>query len=128
MTAVRLCGMALIVCISGLAIRQIRPDAAKAAAIVGAVIIGGYALTEMIPTVEYLKNLDGSGNYPEYLKLMLKGAGIAIIGETVSDICRECGEQSLGGKIELACRLEIIAISLPVIKSIVETGTSLLNQ
>ena len=127
MTAVKICGAALTAAIISIVVRQIQPNMSRAVAAVSAIIIASFAFTQLAPTVEFLASLGAGEDYPQYLKLMLKGAGTAIICGTVSDVCAECGEISLSGKVELAGKIELIALSLPLVRRLLEIASEILK-
>ncbi|MBQ7499955.1 MAG: hypothetical protein IJT91_03580 [Clostridia bacterium] len=128
MNIVRICGAAVLICVIGAVTARLRPEISKPAVIAAGVILSASVVSEIIPTVRYLSSLGGTEEYPLYLKIMLKGAGAAILTETVSDICSDCGENALAAKVELAGKFEIIAICLPLIKQLVGIGTSMIGQ
>ena len=127
MTVVKICGAALTAAVIAAIVRRIDPDISRAVIAVSAIVIASSTFTQIAPTIGFLSSLSGGEDYPEYLKLMLKGAGIAIICGSVSDICIECGESSRSGKIELAGKIELIALSLPLIKHLISTATEILG-
>ena len=63
----------------------------------------------------------------EYASVMLKGLGAAILTHICAMTCRECGRPSLADAVELAGKIEIFILCLPLIKKIVETATSLME-
>jgi hypothetical protein len=48
--------------------------------------------------------------------------GVALIGNFTSLICRELGAESLCFAVELAARLEIVLICLPLIEEIAKSA------
>ena len=65
-------------------------------------------------------------NNSEYARAMLKILGAGYVFGVCSDICSELGEGGLSGAVCLFGRVEIIALSLPYIKRIVEKGIELI--
>jgi len=63
----------------------------------------------------------------EYASIMLKGLGAAILTHICAMVCRECGKPSLADTVELAGKIEIFILCLPLIKKIVETAAGLLE-
>ena len=51
---------------------------------------------------------------------VLKALGVAYLTSTAADISRSCGEQSIGGYIETAGKIGIIALSVPLFSELVE--------
>jgi stage III sporulation protein AD len=58
--------------------------------------------------------------------VMLKGLGIALVGRFCSDICRDCGEQTLANGVESVGRIAIFALSVPMLVEILSFAYELL--
>ncbi len=54
------------------------------------------------------------------LKVMLKALGLALTAQIASDICRDSGENALSSAVELAGKLGIVLMALPVAAELVE--------
>ncbi len=92
-----------------------------AGAIVAAACVGGIA-----PIVEYVRELGESALPWETVEGMLRVLAIAMVTHICATICRDCGEATLGGYLELGGKVEIIVLTLPMIKDIVETMMGIL--
>lgn len=76
---------------------------------------------------ETLKEItDNAGELSSYLKLMLKVLGIALITQITADICRDCGETALAGQTEVAAKIIIVAMILPLFEAVVKIISGLL--
>lgn len=92
-----------------------------AGALVAAACVGGIA-----PIVEYMRSL-GEASLPwETVEGMLRILAVAMVTHICATICRDCGESTLGGYLELGGKVEIIALTLPMIKEIVEVTVGIL--
>lgn len=60
----------------------------------------------------------------ESISVMLKVFAVLTLGAVTADICRDNGEGSLAGVVELSSRLIAVGISLPVITSVITVATS----
>ena len=58
---------------------------------------------------------------PIYLDMLLRMIGIAYVAEFASGICRDAGYGALGSQIEIFGKLSILAVSMPVLLSLLET-------
>ncbi|PSL43189.1 stage III sporulation protein AD [Salsuginibacillus halophilus] len=61
-----------------------------------------------------------------YLDTVLKIIGIAYITEFGAQMTRDAGEEAIASKIELAGKVLILVISLPIFRVLVETVLSLI--
>ena len=79
-------------------------------------------LKEIINFIEGLtKNVNG-----EFIKILLKMTGIAILTEYAVSLCKDSGESAIATKIDLGGKIILISLSIPVISSTLETLTQLL--
>lgn len=60
-----------------------------------------------------------SGTSAENFTFLLKSVGIGYICQFTSDICSDAGEGAIASKIELAGRIAILVMTIPVINSLV---------
>ena len=59
--------------------------------------------------------------YAVYLAALFKMAGITYIAEFTSGICKDAGYSAVGTQVEMVGKLAILAVSAPVVLSLVET-------
>ena len=57
----------------------------------------------------------------QFLGILLKITGIAILTEFAVSICQDSGESAIANKIDIGGKAIIITISLPIISSLLET-------
>lgn len=91
----------------------------------GAAILA-YIVIKALPVLEYVKTLSYQSGMQEYFAVAVKALGIALVCQLAAEICRDCGETSVGSRIELAGKGAIIIISLPVLKNLVTFARELL--
>lgn len=67
--------------------------------------------------------------YPEiaaHTGVLIKGLGITSIAYTASEICKAAGENGLAGYVELAGKIELILLALPLFQKILSIAVGLL--
>lgn len=110
-----------LICVSlGAVIKTVRGEMAFAVRIAGILLVFGM-LTVSAETL--LREVSASfdiGNFSEYVELILKALGIAVLTHIASSICRDCGEAGLAGAVEFAGKAEILLISLPMIERLLK--------
>ena len=80
------------------------------------------------PVFEYIRSLKNiSESTSLYTSLMIKSASCALLCSFASELCRDCGENSLAGKIELCGKCVILSLTLPLFKTVFEYVTKLIN-
>ncbi|CEP66053.1 Stage III sporulation protein AD [Moorella glycerini] len=61
-----------------------------------------------------------------YLNTILKIIGIAYVAEFGSQVCRDAGENAIASKVELAAKVLIMVLAIPIIVAILESIIRLL--
>ncbi len=64
-------------------------------------------------------------NLADYAAIMLKGLGVAVITRICSSVCRESGRGGIAEYVELAGRLEILLLCLPLMSRILSAASEL---
>ncbi len=85
------------------------------------------SITFLSPLFEYIRSLEHireSTSY--YASLMIKCASCALLCSFGAELCRDCGESLLASKVELCGKCVIIALCLPLIKTVFEYVTKLI--
>lgn len=113
--------IALIGIVSGVlivAVKQKQPEMGMQISIVAGLIIFIYVLDYLVTAVEYIRDIVGRYDIPyEGITIVLKIIGIAYICEFAVQVLADTGEEAIASKVELAGRVLIIVLSLPVITS-----------
>lgn len=63
-----------------------------------------------------------------YLQTVFKVIGIAYLGEFAAEVCRDCGSSAIASKIELAAKIIILTMAMPILIAILENVLTLLAQ
>ena len=93
-----------------------------------ALLLAAVALALAAPVVDYLRELTALSGIPGYAEFLFKALGIAVLTQCCAALCRESGEVGAAGGVELAGKLEILLLSLPLINEILSTARELLNM
>ena len=56
-----------------------------------------------------------------YITILLKMLGVVYLAEFAAAICRDAGNQTIAGQIEICAKLVILALSMPVLKALLVT-------
>jgi len=99
-------------------IRQKQPELAMQVSLIAGIVIFIYVLDYLVVAVDYLRDIVNRYNIPyESIAIVLKIVGIAYTCEFAVQVLKDTGENSLAAKVEIAGRVFIIVLSLPVITS-----------
>ncbi|MDD4699581.1 MAG: SpoIIIAC/SpoIIIAD family protein [Oscillospiraceae bacterium] len=120
--------VALISAMLILFLKEYRPEYAVLTAISAGCVIFGMVLLQVIPTIGELNSLLRQANVnTSYFAVAFKALGICYLTQFASDICRDFGQTSLAGKVDLAGKVMIVAISLPLLSGIIKVALSLVG-
>jgi len=115
-------GLALIVTVISVVLKQIRPEIALQLSILAGAAIFIMIMSKIKVIVELLQTLADQANISSYyLLIVLKIVGVAYLAEFGAQICRDAGEGALATKIEIAAKIGVIALSIPIIVAITES-------
>ena len=91
------------------------------------VLLTGAVLAWISPLTEYLQQLTQISGATESAELLLKALGIAWLTQCCADICRESGESGAANGVELAGKVELIRLALPLLNRVLEVVGELLS-
>lgn len=124
----KLCGFGLLAVVLCVVVRQLKPESAVLVNIAAGVMILAAAVKTLSPSVKAISELaDSAGISGEFAEVLIKALAISYITALSADCARDAGETALGAKLELAGRVSIAALSLPVFTSLAGLITSMIN-
>jgi len=114
--------LALAVVMASLLLRQLRPELSIILVIAASLAIMVGLLGKMATVIRLVEELARRANVGTmHLNTLLKIMGVAYVAEYGAQICKDAGENSLASKVELAGKLTILSLSVPVVLVILET-------
>ena len=75
-------------------------------------------LTGIVNLLTTLSNQAGINN--EFILILLKITGIAFLTEFAVSVCKDSGEGAIASKIDFGGKIIMVAISIPIIASLLE--------
>ncbi len=79
------------------------------------------SLENAIPIFNYVNELIHiNSESGEYLSILIKSLGIALISSYTVGLCRSCNQDNIAFAVELFAKTEMIVLCLPVIRSLLE--------
>ena len=122
MDVVKIIGIGLTALIIIIILKQYKPEFAVYVSILAGIFILLLSLTKISGIVNLLQDLASRANISsQFLGIILKITGIAILTEFAVSICQDSGESSIANKIDIGGKVTIITISIPIISSLLET-------
>ena len=128
MEILMLSGFAIVAAVICLLIRQYKPEYAVAIELVCGVLILGVIMVQMSPVLSVIRELLGKLDIAnEYVIIIVKALGICYITQLACDTCRDAGQTAIATKIELAGKVAIVLLSLPMFTQLLDIALSFLT-
>ncbi len=87
------------------------------------------ALSYLRPVVEFIHQLQSIGQLDSaMLEILLKAAGIGLIGEIASLICADAGNAALGKALQLLSAAVILWLAIPLLTQLIELLQQILGE
>lgn len=122
MDIVKVCAFCITAVILVTILKEQNKAVATMISIVAGVIVMLYVVTNIDGVFSALNNIAGvSSVESKYFALILKISGITYLIEFGKNLCMDAGETALGTKLEMAGKVMIVTLTLPIL-------TEILNQ
>ena len=108
MDIIKIIGIGLVSLIIIVILKQYRPEFAM--------------YVSLIAIIDVLKSIANKATInSEFLVLLIKITGIAILTEFAVSICKDTGESAIAHKVDLGGKVIIMSMSIPIMASLLET-------
>ena len=102
-----------------LVMRRLRPEAATVLIVAAGALAGLMVLPHLAQIIDGITGLAAEGGVQQtYITQLLKIGGISLLMDFAAQTCRDAGEDGLALKVELAGRVMLIGLSLPVMRTL----------
>ena len=126
---VQVVGLGLIAALLALILKEYRPELAMQVSLVAGVIIMLLVLRRIVTAVNVItETAVAAGINLVYLQTLLRVIGIAYLAEFGAQVCRDAGEGSIASRVELAAKVIILVMAVPVIIEIMESVLGMIPQ
>ena len=127
MTIVKIVGIGFLTLILSLILKEYKKEYAIYCALIGGMILLAASFGPITEIVNFLNKIsEGTSYNSEFIGLLLKITGIAILVEYATSICKDSGETAIASKIDFAGKIIIISMSIPIISLTLTTLLELL--
>jgi len=114
-------GFSLVVTVLLILIRKDRPEMAVLLSIAASALILIGLIKNIAQILFIFESLASKAQINSgYLKLVIKIVGIAYLAGFGAQICKDAGENSMAAKIELAGKIFILSLGIPIMAGLLE--------
>ncbi len=104
-----------------------RPELALQLSIVTGLLIFIIVIVKLSAVIDFLQTFSKKADIDStYITILLKIVGIAYIAEFGAEVCKDAGESSVASKIELAGKVTIVVLAVPIISSLLDMVVKLM--
>ena len=127
MDIIKIIGIAFIAVIIIVILKQYRPEFAIYASIIAGVLILTLASGTLSGIIDMINSISSKTNInSDFLVILIKITGIAILTEFAVSICKDSGESAIASKVDIGGKIIIISMSIPIINALVDTVVKIL--
>lgn len=127
MEIVQVVGLGLVVTVLALILKEQKPIFSFLLVTFTGIAIFLFLIGKISSVITVLEGLADRSNVNHvFFKTILKIIGIAYIAEFGSQIVRDAGQEAIASKIELAGKIIIMVMAIPIITVIIETVMKLM--
>lgn len=124
---IKIIGIGLIALIVIVILKQYKPEFAMYVSLGAGVLIFALIATKISGIIEVLKGLASKSSInSEFITLLIKITGIAILTEFTVSICKDSGESAIASKVDLGGKVIIMSMSIPIMASLLENIINIL--
>ncbi len=127
MDTLRICLFAVAGVTLAILLRQWRGEFVPLLRLALATVLASTVIAMSAPLVAYIKTLTEEAGVPGYAEFLFKALGITVLTQCCAELCRESGESGVANGVELAGKVEILLLALPLIAEILSTARELLS-
>ena len=121
MDIIQVIGLAIIATVIIAVIKAQRPEIAIQISIAAGIIVFTMILGKISAVIELLNSFARKINIDTiYISTLLKIVGIAYIAEFGAEVCKDAGESAIASKVELAGKVMIIVLAVPILTSLMD--------
>lgn len=111
----------IIAAVLAVLLKEEKPEIAILVSIVTGLVIFVFLITKLNSVMSVLKYFASKANIDVlYFSTILKVIAIAYITEFGAQICRDAGEGSIATKVELAGKVLIMVIAIPILAALMD--------
>ena len=122
----KVCALGMLALAITSVIKQWKADWLPLVRVALVAVLGTLLLTAASPILDFLREVGTLGGISEEVTLLLRACGIALLAQVAAVICRECGEGGIADAVELAGKIELLLLCIPLINELLSLAREML--
>ena len=129
MNILKIAGITVAACFAAVLLRRERPEQALAVGLVGGVAVLAVAVTALSPVLREMQALFSAATQAAvYIDVVFRALGICLLTQLAADTCRDAGETALASKTELAGKVLLLCVSLPLLRKLLSLAAECMQM
>lgn len=121
MEILQIVGLCIIAVILIAVIKPQSPEIAIQISIIVGIIVFFLVISKLTAVIDLIKIYMGKANINmSFMNVLMKIIGIAYIAEFGAEVCKDAGETAIASRIELAAKVIIVVLAVPIITSLLD--------
>lgn len=127
-TVIAAAGIGVVAAAIAVVLRGTKPEFALMVSLAAGIFIMVKIFGDLVPVVAQIETVLSSASMPaRYAGILLKSLGICLLTQVACDACKDAGESAIASKIEIAGRVAVLAVSLPLFTQVLSIVYSLMQ-
>lgn len=128
MEIISICLIGILAALISVMIKRYSPEYSVVISIIAGILILAIVFYRVKGIIDHIQKLLDSTNISlKYISVLFKSLGICFLTQFASDVCKDAGEIALSSKIEIAGKIAILIISLPLFEKITNIAIDLIR-
>ena len=123
----KVCAAAILVLFVLIIMRQMQSPVVPTLKAAVVMLFGGALIITYLPLYKEVVEMASGTTLADYMPILIRALGVAVLTRICSDVCKEGGEGGLAFCVETVGRLEILVIALPLVKELIANIKGLLE-
>lgn len=121
MDIIKIIGIGLISLIIIVILKQYKSEFAIYVSLSAGILIFALIVSKISGIIDVLKSIANKASINnEFLVLLIKITGIAILTEFAVSLCKDSGESAIASKVDLGGKVIIMSMSIPIMSSLLQ--------
>ncbi len=127
MDIVKIIGIGIVGSLASLVVKEIKPSAAVGISLATVTVIFMYAVSSLSYCIEVINLIAESLSVKsEHVGTVIKMIGVAYLADFGAQVSKDAGENGISAKIELAGKVIMVTMSIPVLISLLNLLVSII--
>ncbi len=128
MDIVAIAGAGLIAAAAAVLLKQYKPEYAMVLSLAAVAVFFGWILSGLLPALSTMREMAGqAADSTGALRVLIKCLGVCYLCEIAAEICKEAGQTAIASKVELAGRVAVLLLCLPMFEELLRIALTLIH-